>query len=65
MKMMNNYNRENKLSEFMTIEEEHAFFYEVCDRIIANPRFYLDNLDGLSVFKCSFINYKYKKTKHL
>lgn len=63
--MTADYDKENKLAEFMPIDEEHTFFNEVCDRIIANPRFYLDHLDELSEFKCSFIRYKPKKTKDL
>ena len=39
------------LGSIMTLEEENEYFYEVCDRIIANPRFYLDHLDKLHVFR--------------
>jgi hypothetical protein len=57
---------DNKLWHFMTLEEEHEYFNEVCDRVILNPRFYLDNLDNnqLSVFKVNFINYKTGKFKN-
>lgn len=61
MKTITSYERDNKLWHFMCYDEEKAYFYEVCDRIIANPRFYLENLDELSVFKVSFINYKNRK----
>jgi hypothetical protein len=46
------YDKENRLGKFMTEEEEKKYFIEVCERIIANPRFYLDNLDDLHVFIC-------------
>ena len=49
--------------EDITIEEEHLMYDEVCQRIINNPRFYLDNLDNLWVFRTSFISYYYKKRK--
>lgn len=38
--------------------EESEFYEEILDRIIHNPRFYLNNLDDLEVFKFSFIYYK-------
>lgn len=59
------YDVENKLCKFMNIQEEHEFYNEICDRIIANPRYYLDNLDELSVFRVSFIRYSANKTKAL
>jgi hypothetical protein len=52
-----NLDREDKLWLFMSLEDEYNYFYEVCDRIISNPRYYLDNLDELYVFKVSFIHY--------
>lgn len=48
----------NKLWMFMSIDEERAYFSEVCDRIISNPRFYLDHLEELSVFRVSWFKYK-------
>lgn len=59
--MKTKYDMDNKLWHFMPIEEEKRYFFDICDRIIANPRFYLDNLDELSTFKVSFINYKKRK----
>lgn len=49
----------------MTLEEERQFYNEVLDRVIANPRYYLDHLedDKLAVFKCSFIDYYHKVKK--
>ena len=49
---MSNYDRENRLWLFMEREDEKAYYQEVCSRIIANPRFYLDNLEDLYVFVC-------------
>lgn len=63
--MNTSYDMENKLWLFMSKDEERAYFNEVCDRIINNPRFYLDNLDDLSVFRCSFISYAPEKKKPL
>lgn len=56
---------DSHLSKEMTLEEEYSFYNDVLDRVISNPRFYLDHLDDgtLSVFKCSFIPYTYKKRK--
>lgn len=65
MKKMFNLNMENKLWLFMTREEEEEYYNEVLDRVIANPRFYLDNLDELSVFRVSFKKYKAQKYKTL
>ena len=44
-------------------ELEKEYYYEVLDRVIANPRFYLDNLDKLDVFRVSFLNMNHKKEK--
>ena len=52
-----NLDIENKLWLFMDKEDELSYFNEVCDRIIKNPRFYLDNLDKLDTFVVSFIHY--------
>jgi len=47
----------------MELDEEKLFFDEVCNRIILNPRFYLEHLDngGLWVFRVSFLDYKGKR----
>ena len=52
------YDRENKLWLFMTLEEEREFVDEVLSRVRRNPRFYLDNLDKLDVFRTRFVRYK-------
>ena len=44
---------------------ERAFYAEVLDRIILNPRLYLDKLDDLPVFMVHFKNNHNKKTKGL
>jgi len=44
-----------------TKEEEHKYFEEVLRNIYARPRFYLDNLENLPVFRVSFIDYTTKK----
>ena len=33
-----------------TKEEEKSWFFDCCQRVIENPRWYLDNLEYLSVF---------------
>jgi hypothetical protein len=47
----------------MSDEDERDFYMEVLDRVIRNPRFYLDHLDnrGLWVFRVSFLDYKGKR----
>jgi hypothetical protein len=55
------YDRENYLWHFMTIEEQREYYDEVLTRVINNPRFYLDNLEELDVFKVSFIKYHWTK----
>jgi len=47
----------------MSEDEERDFYMEVLDRVIRNPRFYLDHLDnrGLWVFRVSFLDYKGKR----
>ena len=40
---------------------EKQFYNEVLDRVIANPRFYLDNLDKLDVFYVTFLYSNHKK----
>lgn len=58
------YERSANLSDFMTLEEEYNYYNEVLERVIRNPRFYLDNLDELDVFFVSFINYHRKRPKN-
>lgn len=59
------YDFENKLWMFMPDSEERCYYEEVLNRIIKNPRYYLNNLDRLHTFRVSFINYSYKKKKPL
>lgn len=54
---------ESRLWTFMSSEEEHNYYDQVCDSILHNPRYYLDNLESLNVFTVSFINYNKKKRK--
>lgn len=57
MKKASSYDKECLLGYFMSLDEERLYYEEVLQRVINNPRFYLDNLDDLEVFYCSFINY--------
>lgn len=59
------YDKANKLWLFMSLEEEKAYYEETLERVIKNPRFYLDNLDELHTFRVSFLNYKPLKKKPL
>lgn len=65
IQMTSNFDQENKLWLFMDKDDEHKYFDEVCDRIIRNTRFYLDNIQELHTFRVSFINYSSKKSKSL
>lgn len=56
-----NFDKENRLWLFMSKEEEDAYFAEVLERVARDPRWYLDNLSELSVFRVRFENYKPKK----
>lgn len=47
----------NTLLRVMSKEEELAYYNEVLDRVLANPRYYLDNLDVLDEFRVSFLHY--------
>lgn len=49
---------ESRLYKFMTPAEEAAYFHDVCELIINNPRYYLDNLETLNVFRVSWMRYK-------
>lgn len=57
------YDKENKLCMFMDLDEQKVYYSEVLERVFRNPRFYLDNLDELSVFRVSFIKYKAERVK--
>ena len=57
------YDMEARLKVEMTLEEEYAFYNEVLQRVINNPRFYLDHLDELDVFYVSFIDYSTTRRK--
>lgn len=64
--MNSSFDIENKLASCgFTLEQEKEFYNEVLSRVYSNPRFYLDNIDKLSVFRVSFINYTAKKKKDL
>jgi hypothetical protein len=41
----------------LTRAEEEEAYNELLNRVIANPRFYLDNLEELPVIKFNFITY--------
>jgi hypothetical protein len=58
MEIRSELDKENRLWLFMDVKEEHEYFDEVCERIIRNPRFYLDNLDYLHTFRVGWIPYK-------
>jgi hypothetical protein len=45
--------------------EEVAYYNEVLERVRANPRWYLNNLSELSVFRVSFENYHKKVPREL
>lgn len=55
----------NTLLEVMTKEEELNYYNTVLDSVIQNPRYYLDNLETLDVFKVSFINYHKKRERFI
>lgn len=59
--MNSDYDRNQWLREFMTLEEEFEYYNETLDRVILNPRFYLDNLEELDVFMVSFHDYNEKR----
>lgn len=56
---------ENRVGYFMSKEEEEEFYQETLRRIIHNPRFYLDNLDDLHVFRLSSVEYKAEKVPEI
>jgi len=49
---------ENRLHQFMPKEKEKEYLEEVYERVMRNPRFYLDNLPELDMFRTRFKNYK-------
>lgn len=53
----------NCLRDVMTSEQEEKYYDDVLEMIMENPRRYLDNLDFYDSFRCSFYNYKKKKSK--
>lgn len=48
-----------------SIEEEWEIYYYCLKDVYDNPRWYLDNLDRLPVFRVRFLNYSKPNTKHL
>lgn len=59
------YDKENDLRWFMTLEEQKNFYKENLERVIKNPRYYLDHLEELDVYLVSFINYQSSDKKSL
>jgi hypothetical protein len=58
------YDKENRLWMFMDAEEEKEYVEECYERVIDNPRFYLDNLERLDMFRTRYKRYKpYKDYK--
>jgi len=57
-KIRSELDRENKLHLFMDKETEREYLDEVYERVRENPRFYLDNLPELDMFRTRFKNYK-------
>lgn len=55
---MSEYDLANKLWEFMTYQEEKDYYAEILQRVYLDPRYYLDHLDDLRVFRVSFLYYK-------
>ena len=45
----------------MTADQERAYYTQILNKVIDNPRFYLDNLERLDVFRVSFLNYTLKR----
>lgn len=53
----------------MSKEQERVYYDNVLEKVINNPRYYLDNLDKIDTFRVSFLDYsgryfKNKKKKH-
>lgn len=63
------FDKEERLWFFMTPEEEREFHNEVLERVIRNPRYYLDRINHISgttsldVYRVSFYNYKPRKLR--
>ena len=53
----------NCLRDVMTAEQEEEYYNKVLEQVIEDPRRYLDNLEYYDSFRCSFYNYKLKKSK--
>ena len=45
----------------MTPEQERVYYDTILEKVIENPRYYLDNLELLDSFRVSFINYSSKR----
>lgn len=45
----------------ISYEEELEFYDEILERVIKDPRYYLQNLEDLEVFRFSFIEFKKEK----
>ncbi len=48
-----------------SLEEEKAWFFDCCQRVIANPRWYLDHLDQVTVFSVKIKEIFPKKVPYL
>lgn len=66
MKMTWHNSNEDYLGYQMSKGEEKEFFYAICDKIIANPRHYLNHLDEFDVVRLSINKqvYGWKKVKN-
>ena len=53
----------NCLRDVMEADQEREYYNQVLDRIIDNPRKYLDDLEFMDVFRVSFLNYSEKRRK--
>lgn len=69
-----NYDKRNTLKGFIEGDNldvsdysfiERLFYEEVLERVLNNPRFYLDNLEELDVFRCSYMHYVAEKDLNL
>jgi hypothetical protein len=54
MSKYSDVDEENKLRLFMDEEEEREYLEETYERVRQNPRFYLDNLPHLDMFRTRF-----------
>lgn len=59
---LNLFPQNNRLSDNgFSLQEEEALYERQLREIIANPRWYLDNLDNMREYRVSWVNYKYTK----